>query len=206
MRNWFLYAFFGLIGTLLCFGAVAVSALRVYEVPTNAMEPSLRAGDRLLDIRFFGRRSVKRGQIVAFYVPYQEGEIAIRRVLGLPGDRIQVRAGRLVLNGTPIYEPYVRNPQGAPDFPSAWDASVDEGEIRRLRNVMYGEWVRNDMLTVPEGQYFVLADNRGDSFDSRNYGPVPQGNVLGKPLCVFETTAANSSRRVIDSYFIGAQP
>jgi len=51
-----------------------------------------------------------------------------------------------------------------------------------------------------------LADNRGDSFDSRNYGPVPQGNVLGKPLCVFETTAANSSRRVIDSYFIGAQP
>lgn len=175
--------------------------LHLYEIPSQAMEPTLHQGDQVAEIPAFSTSDFKRGSLVAFHLPYDEGLKGIGRVAGLPGERIQLQAGHLIVNGKQVYEPYLRITSAGvgEDFPSGPNSLIDNSEIRRLQDLMYGELVANGALTVPADDYFILGDNRGDSVDSRTYGPIPKSAIFARPVFVYRSKAAGSSARLLNS-------
>ncbi len=198
MRTLSLFLVLGSLAVIFCVAAVGLGALHSYEMPDGSMEPTLLQGDRLSEMPLFG--SIQRGTLVAFHLPYDQVSTSVARVVALPGDHVRVVAGRLVLNGKPVYEPYLRKSTkgGGVDFPSTAEllfgsTEIVNPEITRLQDIMYGEMVVNDTLIVPENDYFVLGDNRGDSVDSRNYGPVSRDSVFARPFCVYSTQKIRSS-------------
>ncbi|MCL4393516.1 MAG: signal peptidase I, partial [Chloroflexi bacterium] len=94
----------------------------------------------------------ERGDVIVFVPPTSSSRDFIKRVIGLPGDHIQILNGRVFVNDQPLQEPYPLNP-----------ASYTFGEV-----------------TVPPGQYFVLGDNRNNSSDSHSWGTVPFPQIIGK--------------------------
>ena len=203
MRKVLLLLVLGLVLTLVCALAIGVAAVRPFTVEDAGMQYELNAGDRLLTIRPLGMKTLVRGDLILFTTPHDLEKKALRRVVGLPGDHIQLRAARLILNGKAANEPYahVTSDRTYADFPNRIDsllfeAQPDTGEIRRLQALMLGEMVKDDQLIVPEGHYFVLSDNRDDIMDSRSYGPVPLTGVYALPAVVYETKAGFGVRRI----------
>jgi signal peptidase I len=167
------------------------------RIPSSSMEPTLLVGDFLLldrqavssDHNFFlPPTGVERGDVVVFHDPVEDPNIhLVKRVIGLPGDRIHLHGNRVFVNGQPLKEPYaVYKPSLADgyrdDFPnlSTMDARVEPAWWIRLRNLVHeGE------ITVPQGDYFVLGDNRNESADSRYWGFVPRSYIVGEPIVVY---------------------
>jgi signal peptidase I len=127
-----------------------------FGIPSASMEPTLRPGDHVLveklSVRF---RSPRRGDLVVFHEP-GDGSLAVKRVVGVAGDRVAIEDGLLALNGRLRHEPYVDQP------------SVD--------SLYFGP------VVVPRDRVFVLGDNRADSRDSRAYGAVPRRSLVGRVL------------------------
>jgi signal peptidase I len=165
------------------------------------MEPLLGQGDKVAEIPVFGIRYFHRGSLVAFHLPYDPDNSGLARVVGLPGDYVQVKGGRLVLNQKPVYEAYLNGKSNGLrlDFPSNADSLVDNAELRRLQNIMYGEMIFNESVKVPEGCYFVLGDNRGQSLDSRTYGPIAQDSVFALPFFVYATAGTAGHPHLLHS-------
>jgi signal peptidase I len=181
--------------------AAGAAVLHFYEVPSRAMEPTLHQGDRLAELPVVLTGGLHRGSLVAFHVPYDQALDGVSRVVGIPGDHIQVRGGRLIVNYKPVYEPYLRKSvegRGV-DFPSSANSLIDNAEIRRLQSIMYGEMLMDGAVKVPDDYYFVLGDNRGNSVDSRTYGPIPRNAIFARPIVVYSTKAAGSSTRLLFS-------
>ncbi len=172
-----------------------------FRIPSGSMEPTLRVGDFLLvDKQSYGPGGeldrlllpgtrVRRGDLVVFHYPVDPGLHLVKRVVGLPGDRIRLREGRVLVNGRPLSEPYAyyspSRPNGFRDnFPSLLEAdpNVDLRWWIELR-----ETVRDAAITVPPNEFFVLGDNRNDSEDSRYWGFVPRSAIVGRPLLVYFT-------------------
>jgi signal peptidase I len=119
-----------------------------FQFSGDSMEPTLHDGDKMK--AFAVNRALKRGDIVAFFAPDGSGYTLIKRVVGLPNERIEVKDGNVLINGTILSEPYVMEPAAY-----SYAATV-----------------------IPEGSYFILGDNRNHSSDSHNFGAVPIGNIL----------------------------
>jgi len=174
-----------------------------FQIPTGSMTPTLRVGDFLLvDKQTFAlgsehdgagrygvlpKSSVQRGDIIVFHWPVDPSMHLVKRVIGVPGDRIRLRHGRVWLNGEPLAEPYAYYAPSRPnsfrdEFPSLREAdpNVEPDWWMKLRRS-----VAEHELTVPPGQYFVLGDNRNDSEDSRYWGFVPRSAIVGRPLLVY---------------------
>lgn len=169
-----------------------------FRIPSASMERTLLVGDFLLvnkaaygpagDFRWLlPYQKVKPGDIVVFYFPLDPSEHVVKRVIGIPGDRIHLRNGVVYRNGQALKEPYVLRTPAWPDsfrdnFPT--NTYTDPGV-----NVQWWEQMRKDErgsdLVVPAGEYFVLGDNRNDSRDSRYWGFVPQGNIVGRPFVIY---------------------
>lgn len=187
---------------------VVAFSLQPFRIPSASMEPTLLVGDFLLVNKLtdqltdrhahpdlpspfptspFPPSSIHRGDVVVFFYPVDPSLHLVKRVIGLPGDRLRLRDGRVFLNGSPLDEPYaVYTPSHADPFRDNFphlqstDPDVDARwwmELHRL--VDHGE------LRVPPGKYFVLGDNRNDSEDSRYWGLVPQAAIVGKPFLVY---------------------
>jgi len=175
-----------------------------FRIPSGSMEPTLRVGDFLLcDKQSYARAGrldrlvlpparVERGDLVVFHYPVDPQLHLVKRVVGLPGDRIRMRGGRVLVNGNLLQEPYAfyspSRPNGFRDeFPSLLEAdpNVDLRWWIRLR----GSVVDRDVI-VPLDSYFVLGDNRNDSEDSRYWGFVPRTAIVGRPLLVYFTIPA----------------
>jgi signal peptidase I len=132
-------------------------------------------------------RHVSRGDIVVFHFPLNPSEHVVKRVIGVPGDRIHLTNGVVYLNGQRLNEPYAVNEPAWPDsfrdnFPagSYINPNVDTHWWERMhRDENSGD------LIVPAGQYFVLGDNRNHSRDSRYWGFVPRANVVGRPFIIY---------------------
>jgi signal peptidase I len=167
------------------------------RIPSSSMEPTLLVGDFLLldrqatsgdDVFWMPPTGVRRGDVVVFHDPVDDPSVhLVKRVIGLPGDRIHLRNNVVYVNGRPLKEPYAVYRASAPDgfrddFPNlaAMDGRVDAAWWIRLRNL-----VRDGELTVPKGDFFVLGDNRNDSDDSRYWGFVPQSYIVGEPVLVY---------------------
>ncbi len=160
------YAIIVVVAFVLVFGVIKPLVIEAFRVPSESMLPTLEVQDRFLANKFIYRfTEPERGDIVVFDAvqPNAEGEfdILVKRVVGLPGDVVQVQGGTLLVNGEPQSESYL-NTDVVPDV-----------------NTPYGP------KKVPEGTFFALGDNRGNSLDSRFYGPVPMENLKGEAFLRF---------------------
>jgi signal peptidase I len=127
-----------------------------FRIPSESMQPTLRPGDQvLLDKLAYRLGSPHRDDLVVFHSP-EGGEISLKRIVGLPGDRIGVEDGVLSVNGHREREAYVN--------------------YRLTDSVYFGP------VTVPSGHVFVMGDNRSNSRDSRDYGPVSEKALMGRVL------------------------
>jgi len=153
--------FTALVAFVLVFGFVRPFVVEAYRIPTESMVPTLEVGDRVLANKFIYRfTDPERRDIVVFgSVDEDDDQTLIKRVVGVAGDEIQVQGGVLYVNGEAQDEPYLN------------DADLSRG--------FYGPTV------VPEGHIFVMGDNRGNSADSRVFGPLPLENLKGEAFMRF---------------------
>ena len=157
--------------------------VQAFKIPTGSMENNLLIGDHLLVNKFVfaptmtgGERTIlpidpiRRGDIVVFKYPEEPERDFIKRVIGLPGETLELRSKRVYINGTILDEPYVRYL-----VPPDEESGGGEFDVR----VQYGP------VTVPAGHYFMMGDNRDNSQDSRYWGFMPAEYVKGKALFVY---------------------
>jgi signal peptidase I len=158
---------------------------QAFAVPSRSMEKNVLTGDRLLVNKFLyaplmmplGKllptRSVRRGDIVVFRYPPDPSRDFIKRVVGLPGETVEIRDRAVYVDGRLLPEPYVFHSDDRvwPDDPSIPDEKRRRDQLPPTR--------------VPEGAYFVMGDNRDDSSDSREWGPVPDHRLVGRALFVY---------------------
>jgi signal peptidase I len=190
-------AFASLLRTIVVALFVLTFLMQPFLIPSESMERTLLVGDFLLvNKQVFapagelGRmvmpyRNVERGDIVVFHHP--DPAYLVKRVIGLPGDRIRMTNGRVSVNGQWLNEPYVVYEPALPNafrdnFPSGpyKDPSIDPGWWRELQDLK-----QNGTLVVPKGEYFVMGDNRNHSLDSRYWGLVPREAIVARPLVIY---------------------
>ncbi|PZU94246.1 MAG: signal peptidase I [Pseudanabaena sp.] len=150
-------------------------------IPTSSMEPTLLIDDRLiidkLSIRW---QKPQRGEIVVFNPPNVEivpdaSKVYIKRVIGVPGDRISITDGKVFVNDQPLNEPYIASPPSY-TLPTQDDALCSN--CFRPPNVQISN--NRSYFTVPAGNYWVMGDNRNNSLDSHAWGFLPEENLVGR--------------------------
>jgi len=168
-----------------------------FRIPSRSMEPTLLVGDFLLVNKEVSKDSwmsliaptyqIHRGDLVVFHFPVDSALHLVKRVIGLPGDRIRMHDGRAWINGQPLNEPYAIFRAEAADsyrdeFPrlGSIDPNVDSRWWIQLRSL-----VNDGEITVPPDSFFVLGDNRDDSDDSRYWGFVSRAAIVGKPFLIY---------------------
>jgi signal peptidase I len=183
--------------TILVYLFAATTVVQAYVIPTGSMEGNLLVGDHILvdrtayaDPGTFGRnflpyRDVQRGDIVAFLYPEDVRQTYVKRVIGLPGDRIRLEHGQVVRNGKRLAEPYTRHIAASRDEYRDEFPTSPEGSTTLRGREMFERHIRGGEVVVPPDRLFVLGDNRDNSADSRYWGFVPRSYVVGKPALVY---------------------
>ncbi len=183
--------------TLAVFLFATTTLVQAYVVPTPSMDSTVKIGDHMLVDRMvysapnsgpshlLPYREVERGDIICFHYPEDVREIYVKRVIGVPGDRIHLENKQVVRNGRHLREPYTQHIDPLIDpyrdsFPQPAGLATTPRGRDMLRN-----HVRDGELIVPPGSLFVMGDNRENSADSRYWGLVPREYVVGKPLIVY---------------------
>jgi signal peptidase I len=165
---------------------VRTFVVQAFKIPTGSMENNLLIGDHLLVNKFVFAPTlsraedvllpidpIRRGDVLVFKYPEDPERDFIKRVIGLPGETIELKEKKVYVNGTPLEEPYVHFL--FPVDASSGDSGEGTFDVRRS----YGP------VTVPEGHYFMMGDNRDNSQDSRYWGFMPREYVKGKALFVY---------------------
>ncbi len=187
-----------------------------FNIPSGSMKPTLLVGDYLfvnkpaygysrysfplgiapIEQRIWAKEP-KRGDVVVFALPTETGIDYIKRVIGLPGDTIQVLRGRLFINGEMVERRLVDSgdildDRGNPQQVTEYIERLPNGVVHSIYEVSDYEQLDNtDLYTVPEGHYFMMGDNRDNSQDSRvsnHVGPVPFENIIGRADFLFFST------------------
>jgi signal peptidase I len=186
-----------LLATVVIAVFVITYIVQAFQIPSVSMENTLLIGDYLLvDKLCYGGngfnplipyRPIRRGDIIVFHYPVNPSQHFVKRVVGVPGDRIHLVNKRVYVNGMPLPEPYVRYFKAErnffrDDFPRL---DVLDPGINADWWVQMPKLVEDGQLIVPEGHYFAMGDNRDDSSDSRYWGFVPRENVVGRPLLIY---------------------
>ena len=187
-----------LLATVVIAVFVITFVIQAFQIPSESMENTLLIGDYLLVDKFcYGGggiwdriapyRKIHRGDIVVFHYPVRPSQHFVKRVVGVPGDRVRLVNKQVWVNGTPLQEPYVRysaltRDNFRDDFPRVDIPApgLEAGWWLEMRKL-----VEDGALIVPQGYYFVLGDNRDESLDSRYWGFVPRENIIGRPLLIY---------------------
>ncbi|HEX2444611.1 MAG TPA: signal peptidase I [Vicinamibacterales bacterium] len=155
--------------------------VQAFKIPTGSMENNLLIGDHLLVNKFVVAPAgaermvlpigdIRRGDIVVFKYPEDPERDFIKRVIGLPGETLEVRDKKVFIDGKPIEEPYVHYLQAA-----GGATEITSFDVRDR----YGP------VTIPAGHYFAMGDNRDNSQDSRYWGFLPRSYIKGKALIIY---------------------
>lgn len=166
---------------------LACFSIQSYVMPTGSMANTLLAGDYLLvDVASPALGwNPGHNDLVVFRSPADPQQTFIKRVIGVPGDRIRIRNKQLLRNGGPVEEPWAIHLTPYTDtYRDNFPDSAPNSMLYPPAEAMLAHDVRNGEVVVPEGRLFVLGDNRDHSLDSRYFGLVPSGNVAGRPLIV----------------------
>jgi signal peptidase I len=176
-----------------------------YVIPSGSMENTLLVGDHLVVdqitlspptkwmplVRY---REPKRGDIVVFHKPVlaENGDymILVKRLIGVPGDHIQLQNGIVILNGVAQDQPHAQptTPENHTDFLDEFPSVAPVSTLDPNKGTPeawatdFPNRIENGDLVVPPGQYFMMGDNRHNSLDSRYWGFVPRENIVGRPL------------------------
>lgn len=179
--------------------------VEAFRIPTGSMENTLLVGDFLLvnkvvfgtgvpgmATRLPALSQPRGGDIVVFEPPHELGKNYVKRLIGTPGDTLEMQNGQLVLNGRPQDEPFVRHSGSADTYASTmfWqcDYSARIGDACRPTRDNWGP------IVVPAGKYFMLGDNRDDSEDSRYWGFVERDAIKGRPLFIYYSFEPGAGR------------
>ncbi len=155
--EWVAVVVFALLGAFI----IRTFLFQTFYIPSGSMEPTLQIGDRIIVSKLsYKIHGVGRGNIVVFHAPPREETACadpaikdlVKRVIGLPGETISSRGNVVLINGKPLNQP--------------WFAPVPLGQPIPTQK-------------IPANSYFVMGDNRTQSCDSRDWGPVPEGNIIG---------------------------
>jgi signal peptidase I len=185
--------------------------LQPFLIPSESMERTLLVGDFLLFNKqvyapadrlsrlLMPYHTVQRGDIIVFHHP--QPSYLVKRVVGMPGDRLRIVDGRVSVNGRLLNEPYAAfEPASPSDFRDNFppliytDPEVDPEWWRQMQSL-----IRNGDLVVPEGDYFVLGDNRNHSRDSRYWGFVSRQQIVARPLMIYFSLSRPSSTDVAEA-------
>ena len=173
-----------------------------FRIPTGSLEPTLLVGDfvlvnkydygirlPVLHKRMFGDSVPQRGDIMVFRWPPNPSFNFIKRVIGLPGDKISYIDKELTVNGVKVPQEYVKESTARDVTGALWKPQEKSEDLLGVKHNIYinpSKYSRDFRdLVVPEGMYFVMGDNRDDSADSRFFGFVPDKNVVGKAVLVW---------------------
>ncbi|MFO8032396.1 MAG: signal peptidase I [Desulfohalobiaceae bacterium] len=167
-------------------------AVQAFKIPSGSMLPTLEIGDHLLVNKFiYGVRlpfvdtllvpvsEPEFQDIIVFKFPEDESKDFIKRVIGLPGDQIEIRDKQVIRNGQPLVEPYVRH--------ASPQTSSNKLSKQRWPPHSFDPTFRDNLppVEVPEDKYFVMGDNRDESYDSRFWGFVEQEEILGQAWIIY---------------------
>lgn len=176
--------------------------LQAFEIPSGSMENTLLIGDHVFVNRvqfappssFLGKllpyRTPHNDEVAVFVSPVQPGLFLVKRIIGIPGDHLRVRDGVVYRNGKKLDEPFTLhggglNPRSvyANNFPSV---PPQEGEnVNADWAAAQSQFIEGGELVVPPGHFFGMGDNRDNSYDSRFFGLIPQGNLIGRPMFIY---------------------
>jgi signal peptidase I len=214
---------------LAIFGTTFV--LQAFKIPTGSMENTLLIGDHLLVNKFsfadqpgwirhiMPYRDLNRGSVLVFKFPSPEegqeepGEHFVKRIIGVPGDRIRIVNRQVFVNDKPLVEPYVHHTAEDGDRPGdnfPPYEPVNPGSSAEMRwSETIQNYIKDGELVVPPGNYFAMGDNREQSWDGRFWGFVPRELVSGRPLLIYwsfetnrddytQTTIFDRMRQILD--------
>jgi signal peptidase I len=145
---------------------VRATLLQAYSIPSGSMSPTLEAGDHILVTpmtRYLGGGSPRRGDVVVFRNPEVGPGYFVKRVIAVPGEHVEIREGTVRIDGRVLEEP--------------WTGEATRGSLSEI---------------VPAEHVFVLGDHRGDSIDSRVWGVLPSGRIVGRARVIFWSSDAVS--------------
>ena len=175
--------------------------LQNFEIPSSSMEDTLLIGDHVFVNReqfappthwlepLMPYRDIRRGDIVVFLSPEEKGLFVVKRIIGIPGDRIHLREGAVYRNGEKLDEPYVQHKEAnynpyRDNFPAVPPSEM-YGITRQDWIATLPSYVHGDDVVVPTNSYFAMGDNRDVSKDSRYWGFIPRNNVIGRPMFIY---------------------
>jgi len=190
--------------------------VQAFKIPSQSMEPTLMVGDYLLVNKFIFEgngawyekllpyRPIRRGDIVVFKFPFDDHPHYVKRVIGLPGDRLRIVKQQVFVNGNLLNEPYIIHDSGYSDaasdnFPPS-ESYYLQVELRPEWAREIGSHVQHGDLVVPPDHYFVMGDNRDRSSDSRYWGFVNRDAIMGRPVVIYWSVQATAEDYVDRSF------
>jgi signal peptidase I len=176
------------------------NVLQNFEIPSSSMEDTMLIGDHVFvnreqfapPTRWLGPllpyRDIRRNDIVVFLSPEEQGLFVVKRIIGVPGDRLHLRDGVVYRNGQKLDEPYALHKVGdynpyRDNFPPLAPAEM-LGANEKWQQELPSH-IEDGDIVVPADSYFAMGDNRDVSYDSRYWGFIPRKNVIGRPLFVY---------------------
>jgi len=176
--------------------------VQAFEIPSSSMENTLLIGDHVFvnreqlapRTRWLGPilpyHDIHRGDIVVFLHPAEPGLYVVKRIIGIPGDRIHLRDSVVYRNGEKLDEPYVIHQGGEASYNPYRDnfpavAPSDFSNVTPDWQMTLPQHIQGDDIVVPPDSYFGMGDNRDVSLDSRYWGFIPRSNLIGRPMFIY---------------------
>jgi signal peptidase I len=191
---------------LLLFGTTTLC--QAFVIPTGSMQDTLLVGDHLLvdklayapegpiSKHLLPYEEPRHGDIIVFRYPPDIRETLVKRLIGMPGDRIRITNGVVYRNGAALHEPYVYHKYAyvpeLDNFPWPCCRPVKEESAEQSQRKMLAQDIVQGDVVIPENQYFAMGDNRDNSSDSRYWGYVPRPNIIGKPFLIYWSYRAST--------------
>ena len=200
-----------LAGVLVTGLFIIIFMAQAFAIPSGSMENTLLVGDHVFVNRiqvapatswaksFIPYDQIRRGDIVVFLSPQTPGLHVVKRIIGVPGDRIHLRNGIVYRNGQKLDEPYVLHDPGESfygyrdDFPAVSPPTFDTSIWSEWRSSL-PSFVAGEDIVVPPDSYFGMGDHRGVSVDSRFWGFIPRRNIIGRPMFIYWSFEASQEQ------------